>query len=64
MKLTQTVVLLSVVMLPLRAEASWFEYAAGPRILRLAWVIAAGAATYFAALALMGFRLRDFARHE
>ncbi|WP_448229716.1 hypothetical protein [Pseudoxanthomonas mexicana] len=26
MKLTQTVVLLSVVMLPLRAEASWFEF--------------------------------------
>ena len=26
--------------------------------------IAAGAGTYFTALALMGFRLRDFSRHE
>jgi putative peptidoglycan lipid II flippase len=30
----------------------------------MAWVLAAGAITYFAALWLMGFRLRDFNRHE
>lgn len=45
-------------------ENSWFEIDATRRALKLAWVIAAGATTYFASLALMGFRLRDFARHE
>ena len=45
-------------------ESSWFELAAGARAARLAWVILAGSATYFAALAAMGFRLRDFTRHE
>ena len=45
-------------------EASWFEIAAAGRALRLALVIAAGSAAYFAALALMGMRLRDFVRHE
>lgn len=46
------------------SEASWFEIATGARALKLSLVIAAGAATYFASLALMGFRLRDFSRHE
>ncbi|MGZ5073097.1 MAG: murein biosynthesis integral membrane protein MurJ [Usitatibacter sp.] len=46
------------------SEASWFEIATAARALKLSLVIAAGAATYFAALALMGFRLRDFSRHE
>jgi putative peptidoglycan lipid II flippase len=46
------------------SEASWFEIAAGQRAAKLAWVIAAGTATYFAALAVMGLRLRDFSRHE
>jgi putative peptidoglycan lipid II flippase len=45
-------------------EASWFEIAAGPRALKLALVIAAGVFAYFGSLALMGFRPRDFARHE
>ena len=45
-------------------ESSWFAIAAGPRALKLALVIAAGTAAYFAALWLMGFRPRDFARHE
>jgi putative peptidoglycan lipid II flippase len=44
-------------------ESSWFEIAAGARAARLALVIAAGSAAYFAALALMGFRLRHFTRH-
>ena len=34
------------------------------RAARLALVIAAGAIAYFAALAAMGFRLRDFAHHD
>ena len=45
-------------------EASWFEIAAGARALKLTLLIGAGSATYFAALVAMGFRLRDFARHE
>ena len=46
------------------SEASWFEIAAAARALKLAWVIAAGAFTYFATLWIMGFRVRDFSRHE
>jgi putative peptidoglycan lipid II flippase len=45
-------------------EASWFELAATARALKLTAVMVAGAAAYFAALRVMGFRLRDFARHE
>ena len=45
-------------------ESSWFELAAGARAAKLALVIVAGSAAYFAALAMMGFRLRDFTRHE
>ena len=45
-------------------EASWFEIAAGPRAAKLALVILAGTFAYFAALRLMGFRPRDFVRHE
>ena len=37
---------------------------AAPRALKLALVMAAGALAYFASLWAMGFRLRDFARHE
>jgi len=46
------------------SESSWFEIAAVPRAGKLALVIAAGTAAYFGALAAMGFRLRDFSRHE
>jgi putative peptidoglycan lipid II flippase len=46
------------------SENSWFEIAAGARAWKLTWVIAAGTVTYFASLWLMGFRLRDFSRHE
>jgi putative peptidoglycan lipid II flippase len=45
-------------------ESSWFELAAGPRAAKLAMVIAAGTLAYFASLTVMGFRLRDFSRHE
>jgi putative peptidoglycan lipid II flippase len=45
-------------------ENSWFEIAAGARALKLTVVILAGTVAYFAALALMGFRLRDFSRHD
>ncbi len=46
------------------SEASWFEISASMRALKLALVIVAGSATYFASLWVMGFRLRDFSRHE
>jgi putative peptidoglycan lipid II flippase len=46
------------------SENSWFAIDATDRALKLAWVIAAGVVAYFGSLALMGFRLRDFARHE
>ncbi len=46
------------------SEASWFEITTTMRAVKLALVIAAGSATYFAALWVMGFRLRDFSRHE
>ena len=45
-------------------ESSWFEIPAGARAAKLALVILAGAAAYFASLGVMGFRLRDFSRHE
>lgn len=45
-------------------ESSWFELSAGLRAGKLALVIAIGTAAYFASLAIMGFRMRDFSRHE
>ena len=45
------------------SEASWFEITATARAIKLALVIVGGATAYFAALAVMGFRLRDFVRH-
>jgi putative peptidoglycan lipid II flippase len=44
-------------------EGSWFEIDATSRAVKLALVIVAGSVAYFAALAAMGFRLRDFTRH-
>ena len=45
-------------------ESSWFEVDALARTGKLALVIAIGTVSYFAALAVMGLRLRDFTRHE
>ena len=45
-------------------EASWFEIPAVTRAIKLAVVIIGAAFVYFASLGLMGFRPRDFARHE
>ena len=41
---------------------AWSEGIMLERLLRLGGLVAAGAASYFAALAILGFRLRDFAR--
>jgi len=45
-------------------ESSWFEIDARMRAVKLALVIVAGVVAYFGALAFMGFRPRDFSRHE
>jgi putative peptidoglycan lipid II flippase len=44
--------------------ALWLAATLWAKVGRLAWVCAAGAAAYFAALWLLGFRLSDFNRHE
>jgi putative peptidoglycan lipid II flippase len=44
------------------SQSSWFEITTAARAAKLALIICAGAATYFASLRLMGIRLRDFAR--
>jgi len=45
-------------------EASWFEVDATSRAVKLGLVIVAGGVAYFASLGVLGFRLRDFMRHE
>jgi putative peptidoglycan lipid II flippase len=42
----------------------WLEARLWEKVLRLAWVCAAGAGAYFAALWLLGFRLADFNRGD
>ena len=44
------------------SEVSWLEARAVDRALRLGMLVVAGAGAYFAALWVLGFRLRDFAR--
>lgn len=43
---------------------SWIHATLWQRVPRLAMVIGAGGGAYFGALWLLGFRVRDFARHE
>ncbi|MEO8166517.1 MAG: murein biosynthesis integral membrane protein MurJ, partial [Betaproteobacteria bacterium] len=45
-------------------EADWLSASVWWRIARLSMLVLLGAATYFASLWLLGFRLRDFARHS
>jgi putative peptidoglycan lipid II flippase len=42
----------------------WLDATLWARVGRLAWVCGAGAAAYFGALWLLGFRLSDFDRRE
>ncbi|MFN7086211.1 MAG: murein biosynthesis integral membrane protein MurJ [Burkholderiales bacterium] len=44
------------------AAAVWLAAGAATRVAKLAWLIALGATTYFLALWLLGFRLRDFVK--
>jgi putative peptidoglycan lipid II flippase len=46
------------------SEVSWFEIPATTRAIKLAIVIVGATVVYFGSLAVMGFRLRDFTRHE
>jgi len=45
-------------------DAFWLHAGLWGKIGRLAWVIGAGAVSYFGALWLLGFRVSDFSRHE
>jgi len=64
----KTVVALFVLVALLLAIAGpaslWLEATLWARVLRLAWVCAAGAGAYFGALWLLGFRLADFNRSD
>ena len=42
----------------------WINAGLGARVVRLAWVCAAGAVVYFGVLRLVGFRLADFNRRD
>ncbi|MGH8634811.1 MAG: murein biosynthesis integral membrane protein MurJ, partial [Burkholderiales bacterium] len=44
------------------SDASWLAMGAAARAANLAWVVLLGGASYFAALWLLGFRLKDFAK--
>jgi putative peptidoglycan lipid II flippase len=44
------------------ADASWLSMGAAARAVNLSWVVLLGAASYFMALWLLGFRLADFSR--
>jgi putative peptidoglycan lipid II flippase len=43
-------------------DASWLAMGAATRVGQLTWIVLLGAATYFAALWLLGFRLGDFSK--
>jgi len=43
-------------------DSSWLAMGAGARVLNLVQIVLGGAATYFAALWLLGFRLSDFSK--
>ena len=44
--------------------SAWLDATLAARVVRLALIVAGGATAYFAALALLGFRPRDFSRRE
>ncbi len=46
------------------SDASWLTSTAMERAIRLAGVVVIGASSYFAALWLLGFRLKDFSRQQ
>jgi putative peptidoglycan lipid II flippase len=63
MKLVMAVYVMAVVLwIASGADASWLSMGAVTRAWNLVWVVLLGAASYFAALWLLGFRLADFSR--
>ncbi|GJL72413.1 MAG: putative lipid II flippase MurJ [Nitrosomonas sp.] len=58
------IVMCLVLWLTMDSNATWLTNTAFDRISRLAWVIIAGATSYFAALWLLGFRFKDFTRQH
>jgi putative peptidoglycan lipid II flippase len=44
------------------SDATWLAMGPAARAANLAWVVVLGAATYFAALWLLGFRINDFSK--
>ncbi len=45
-------------------SAEWFTFTATERAMKLGWVVTLGGISYFVCLWLLGFRLRDFVRHQ
>jgi len=60
--LAALLVLATVLWFAMGGESPWLTFGTGERIIRLSLVVAAGIVAYFATLALLGFRLRDFRR--
>ena len=46
------------------SDASWLSESTWARAIRLSWIVVAGAASYFAALWILGFRLKDFTKQQ
>lgn len=46
------------------SDASWLTDSTMARVGRLSWIIVAGALSYFTALWLLGFRLKDFTKQQ
>ena len=63
LKLAGALYAMSVVLwVAMPGDAAWLAMGAAVRALNLAWIVLLGAATYFAALWLLGFRLSDFSK--
>jgi putative peptidoglycan lipid II flippase len=63
LKLAGALYAMSVVLwVAMPGDAAWLAMAAVARAWNLAWIVLLGAGTYFAALWLFGFRLRDFSK--
>lgn len=45
-------------------DVSWLHESTWTRAIRLSWIVVVGAASYFAALWLLGFRLKDFTKQQ
>lgn len=46
------------------SDTSWLADSTMTRVGRLSWIITAGASSYFAALWLLGFRIKDFTKQQ